>query len=325
MSRLPGHTDISALVHVVARCRAIRPDVIHGHGSKGGFYARLGGVLSGARSAARCYTPHGGSFNYKPGTAVASVYMLVERLLARYTDIFLFESAYIGSRCAAHIGATAALKRIVFNGIGPAEGVPVRAAAAAVDFLYVGELRAAKGIDTLIDALAEVRRRRGRIPHTMLVGTGPEQKELGARAALRGVAAHVSFPGGMPAREAFRRGRILVVPSRAESMPYIIIEAAGARIPMIATDVGGIPEIFGPYRDRLIPCDNAGLLADAMLAELDQNEELRLLGAEQLAAFVTTRFSITNMVDAVIDGYRAALAGKGAAKGVAAHAISVSP
>lgn len=324
MTRLPGPNDISAIIHVMARCRAVQPDVVHGHGSKGGVYARMSGFLLGNRGSVRCYTPHGGSFNYKPGTAIATFYMGVEKLLAGNTDIFLFESAYIGRCFDAQVGATRALRNIVLNGIGPSETLPVPLALDPVDFLYVGELRAAKGIDTFIDALAEVGRRSGKMPRALLVGTGPEQQELGARAAAHGLAGHVSFPGAMPAREAFTRGRILVVPSRAESLPYIVIEAAGAHIPMIATDVGGIPEIFGPYHDRLIPCDDAGRLAEAMLCELGRDETQRRARAEELATFVTARFSIANMVDAVIDGYRAALAAKHADRNVAARALQIS-
>jgi glycosyltransferase involved in cell wall biosynthesis len=325
MTRLPSPADVAALIHVAQRCHATKPDVIHGHGSKGGLYARLGPTLCRDHDGVRCYTPHGGSFNYKPGSPAASLYMLAERLLARNTDIFLFESAYIGRRCEAHIGDTPALKQIVLNGITPAEAQPVPTADDAVDFLYVGELRAAKGIDTLIDALAEVGRRRGRTPSALLVGTGPDQNELTARAALRGVASQVRFPGAMPARDAFARGRTLVVPSRAESLPYIVIEAAAARIPMIATDVGGIPEIFGPYSDRLIPCDDAGRLADAMEAELEDTNDRRRCAAADLGDHVVARFSITNMVDSVIDGYRAALARKKAAISTPAHPLSVSP
>ncbi len=54
----------------------------------------------------------------------------------------------------------------------------------------------------------------------------------------------------MPARRAFALGRILVVPSRAESLPYIVLEGAAAGIPMIATAVGDIGEIFGPECSR---------------------------------------------------------------------------
>lgn len=74
MSRNPGFDDIGAFAHVIARSRACAPDVIHGHGSKGGLYARLPGLWS--KSAVRAYTPHGGSFNYRPGSRAHQVYML---------------------------------------------------------------------------------------------------------------------------------------------------------------------------------------------------------------------------------------------------------
>ena len=77
----------------------------------------------------------------------------------------------------------------------------------------------------------------------------------------------------MPVREAFKLGRVLVVPSRAESMPYVVLEAAGARVPMIATDVGGIPEIFGPYRDRLGPADDPADLQARIEATLAMPED----------------------------------------------------
>ena len=82
-----------------------------------------------------------------------------------------------------------------------------------------------------------------------------------------GVADRLSFPGVMPFREAMALGRILVVPSRAELLPYVVLEAAAARVPMIATDVGGIPEIFGPFSDRLGPCGDAADLARRMAGD----------------------------------------------------------
>ena len=97
----------------------------------------------------------------------------------------------------------------------------------------------------------------------------------------------------MPVREAFKLGRILVVPSRAESLPYVVLEAAGARVPLISTDVGGIPEIFGPYRDRLGPCDDPrrSLRAHARDAAPVRKPSANAQAAE-LAAYVATHFSI---------------------------------
>ena len=183
--------------------------------------------------------------------------MLAERALAPLTDVFLFESAYIAGRFDAFVGAANGVRRIVANGIGAAEFAPVAPNADAADLLYVGELRAAKGIDTLLEAialrrpLARPRPARG----ARRLGPGPGRADRSWRKRL-GVAPFVSFPGPMPVREAFRLGRMLVVPSRAESMPYVVLEAAGARVPMIATNVGGIPEIYGPFRDRLGPPDD---------------------------------------------------------------------
>ena len=67
----------------------------------------------------------------------------------------------------------------------------------------------------------------------------------------------------MPARQAFALARIIVVPSRAEAMPYIVLEALAAGMPMIASAVGGIPEIFGPGSPALVRPD-AGEIAAAM-------------------------------------------------------------
>ena len=204
MARLPGPTDISVLAHVIARCRATRPDVVHGT-------ARRAASTRGSRHSVgrpdwvRCYTPHGGRFNYRPGTAIATLYMAAEKLLARNTDISCSRAPYRPllrgpGRCDAGLAAHRA------NGIGPAETLPVEPAADAADFLYVGELRSAKGIDTLIEALAEVGRRRAAARARCSSARGRSEQELGARAGARGIADHVRFPGAMPAREAFRAG-----------------------------------------------------------------------------------------------------------------------
>ncbi len=145
-----------------------------------------------------------------------------------------------------------------------------------------------------------------------MVGSGPDQEALAEQARARGLSSDITFPGAMPAREAFRRGRILLVPSRAESLPYVVLEAAGAAVPMVSTNVGGIPEIFGPLADRLIPCNDANRLAEAMLAMHALTEDERRQQAMELRAFVQSRFHISSMADAVINGYRDALNAKGA-------------
>lgn len=308
MRRPPHPSDLANLVKINRHLRQAKPDVVHGHGAKGGFYARGTGFLPDAVPAIRAYTPHGGSFNQAPGSAKHRLYMKVERWLARRTDVLLFESAYIGQRFDAFIGDTSVLKRVVPNGIAPAEFIPVTPERGAADFVYVGELRAAKGIDTLISALAEVGRRLSSRPRLVLVGSGPDAEALRQQAASLGLSDQIDMPGQMPARNAFARGRINIVPSRSESLPYVVLEAAGAHMPIISTDVGGIPEIFGPYRERLIPCNDAQVLANAMQLMLQSSERSRATAADELATYVQGRFSFENMVAAVIAGYRDAMA-----------------
>jgi len=305
--RNPGPGDLVAMARFSAFLRRAAPDVVHGHGSKGGLYARLS-AIAGPAGATRAYTPHGGSFNYRPGTAVNRAYMLAERALAPLTDVFLFESAYIAGRFDALVGARNGVRRIVANGLSPSEFFESKPNDDAADLLYVGELRAAKGIDTLLEAIARVGRARGLIPRAVLVGSGPDEAALGELAQRLGIGDFVAFAGQLPAHEAFKRGRTLVVPSRAESMPYIVLEAAAARMPMIATDVGGIPEIYGPYRHRLGRSDDPGDLQARIEAMLAKPEAERRAEAADLAGHVADRFSIQTMVNAVMAGYAEARA-----------------
>jgi glycosyltransferase involved in cell wall biosynthesis len=328
MQRNPHAFDLVNALRIAAHAGAVNADVVHGHGSKGGLYARLPGFVSALmpkrNRPIRAYTPHGGSFNYRSHASVERLYMQVERQLAKATDIFLFESGFIAKCSAEHIGEVAALTRVVPNGLGPAEFVPVEPAADAADLVYVGELRAAKGIDTLIDALALLTQKLGKTPRLVLVGSGPDEAKLTARAAAQGVGSAVTLAGVLPARQAFQLGRILVVPSRAESLPYIVLEAAGACMPMVATNVGGIGEIFGPYKDRLICPDNSELLAKTLCAFMARDSGELRDGAERLAAFVETKFKISDMADAVLAGYGDAIARKAQARPVPAQFLARS-
>ena len=306
--RNPHPGDALAIAHFVKKVNELRPDVVHGHGSKGGLYARLPGLWRASGGPVRAYTPHGGSFNYRPGSLAHRVFMTTEKLLTLSTDVFLFESAYIAGRFDAFVGAKSAVRRIVANGVSAAEFVPVAANPDAADFLYVGELRAAKGIDTFLEAISLARTKLGAIPSAVLVGSGPDKDVLLAQAQGLGIAHRLSFPGPLPVREAFKLGRFMVVPSRAESLPYVVLEAAGAHVPLISTNVGGIPEIFGPYRDRLGPCDNPADLCARMLAMLARPQAKREAQAADLAAYVSTHFSIRAMVDSVMQGYAEAAA-----------------
>src|ERR1700751_3690499 len=89
MSRHLGGSDGTAVRRVEQAIRGSGADVVHGHGAKGGAYARLAGTR-----ALRAYTPHGGSLHFDPRTPIGFVYVTLERALLRRTDLILFESVY---------------------------------------------------------------------------------------------------------------------------------------------------------------------------------------------------------------------------------------
>lgn len=303
MPRQLGFSDISSTRHVAQRIGVGAPDVVHGHGAKGAAYARLAIRRHGPL---RVYTPHGGSLLYRPGTPVGAFYRTLEKLLQPSTDLFLFESAFIARLYEAKVGRPKALARIVPNGVAPAEFDEVPLKSGATDILYIGELRRLKGVDLLIDAIAGLRDKGTRLSAT-IVGDGKSREELKQQVSERGLQDAVRFFLPMPAREAFALGRIMVVPSRAESFPYIVLEAAAAGKPLVVTKVGGIADMFGPLADRLIGPDDVGALEAAIGRAVNQNEST-MADARLLRERVRTTFSLDEMVDGGLKAYRDALA-----------------
>jgi glycosyltransferase involved in cell wall biosynthesis len=169
-------------------------------------------------------------------------------------------------------------------------------------------LRTLKGADVLLAAIALLRD--NGLPLTAtIVGAGTARDELERQAEQSGLTAAVRFIPPTPAREAFALGRIMVVPSRAESFPYIVLEAAAAGKPLIATRVGGIPDIFGPLADRLIPPDDRNALAHKLTEAINQPHTISEAAA-LLRERVRTTFSLDDMVECGIGAYRAAIAAR---------------
>lgn len=302
MQRHLGFGDFAAAMHTTRRAAAMQADVLHGHGAKGAAYARL--ALAG-KGAIRAYTPHGGSLFFTNNTLAGFVYLGLEKILKPRTDLFLFESAYSGDVFRRKIGEPGGIVRVVHNGVSRAEFAAVELASDATDVIFIGELRKIKGIDVLIDAIAQLRRE-GRQVTATLVGAGPDRQALVDQVARLGLTDAIRFPGAMPARKAQALGRLMVIPSRAESLPYVVLEAAAAAKPLITTRVGGIPEIYGPLSAALIPAGHVEALARAIATAMDAPEETAAT-AQALQARVAQSFSVDTMVDGVLAAYDQAL------------------
>jgi glycosyltransferase involved in cell wall biosynthesis len=316
MSRHIGASDFFAVRHVSQRAKAVAANVIHGHGAKGGAYARLGVTPSPTdRKTIRVYTPHGGSLHFRWGSPTGLVYLNAERALISRTDLFLFESAYgrdvFKAKISDKIGEPQSLVRVVHNGVTDDEFQPIVVGQGATDLLFIGELRLLKGVDVLIAAIRQLaqegRRVDGRKVTATIVGDGPDRAQFEREVGKHGLGERVQFAGAKPARQAFTLGRLLIVPSRAESLPYIVLEAAAAGVPMIATQVGGIPEIFGPDAGALVAPGDPAALAQA-ISQAMQDRGARHSASLRLKTRLRALFSADAMTDAILAAYREALA-----------------
>jgi glycosyltransferase involved in cell wall biosynthesis len=304
--REPSPFDFVTWARFMRMVSQLKPDVLHGHGAKAGAFLRM---RSASKEAIRVYTPHGGSLHYPLSTIKGQLYSRLERALMNSTELFLFESAFARDTYQRMIGVPNGLVRTVFNGVTAGEFDPIARADDATDVAYVGEFRHIKGADLLVDAVARLRADGKNVTLT-LGGDGEEMAHLKAQVSRLNLGEAVRFIGHVKARYGFSKGSLLVVPSRGDSMPYVVIEAAAAGVPMIAANVGGIPEIFGPdHADALFAPNIAGAMADAIEAALDDLEGAQAR-AKSLRERIFLHFSQKAMVEGVLAGYRDAFANR---------------
>jgi len=299
--REPGPADILVWMQFARLIRQLNPDVLHGHGAKAGAFVRMRGR---SQDVIRVYTPHGGSLHFPLDTIKGGIYSRLERALKNNTELFLFESAFARDTYQRTIGTPNGLVRCVFNGVTADEFDPITRADDATDVVYVGEFRHIKGADLLVDAVARLHAD-GKPVTLTLAGDGEEMDALKTQVEKLGLCHSVRFIGHVKARDGFSKGRLLVVPSRGDSMPYVVIEAAAAGIPLVAANVGGIPEILGAHSEALFAPNVVGAIADAIESALDDPAAAQAR-ARALRERVFLHFSQKAMVEGVMTGYRSA-------------------
>ncbi len=301
-----GPGDLISAWRAYRRLAPLRPDVVHGHGAKGGVFGRLVGTVLrlAGHPVVRLYCPHGGSLHYDAASARGRVFFAIERFFERMTDGLVFVSRYEADQYAAKVGKPRVPCRVVHNGLRPDEFEPVATEAGGRDFLFIGTIRDLKGPDVFLKALTRLNQRNEAPVTAHMVGDGDDKPAMEALARDLGLTgAEIAFHPSMPARTAFAKAECVVVPSLAESLPYIVLEAVAAAKPTLASNVGGIPEILGGEPALLVPPGDPAALADAMgrmLADVTGAAQDATRRAQALRA----RFSTAAMAGDIASFYR---------------------
>jgi glycosyltransferase involved in cell wall biosynthesis len=262
--------DVAALVRLRAGLASRRSDVVHAHGVRAGAFAALAIATLPRRSRpALAVTVH----NAPPASGTSRIiYSVLERICARRADIALCASADLVTRMRAR-GADAEQ----FDVPAPRRPAPTAGeiAAARTDMgaderpvvLAVARLAPQKGLDVLISAADQWRNRKPQ-PRTVIAGAGPLAANLLAQAGRSGADVVLLGPrDDVPALLA--AADVVVVPSRWEARALVIQEAMRAGRPVVATRVGGTPELAGADGAILVPPEDPAALAEAVAAVLD--------------------------------------------------------
>ena len=264
--------DLRAIASLRRLTGAGAPDVVHAHGVRAGALAAIAVAFARSRPAL-IVTIH----NAPPaGGLTGAIYRVLELVVARNAGSVLCVSADLedrmraaGARRVGH-AVVPAVRISLTDGVSAETRAAIRAELGVVPgqaiVLAVGRLAAQKGFGLLLDTAA----RWGDIqpePLLVIVGEGPLAAGLESRAAslrltVRFTGQRADVPALLAAADVF------VLPSVWEGQPLILQEALRAGVPIVATRVGGIPELAGEDAAILVPPGDAQDLADAVRAVL---------------------------------------------------------
>ena len=152
--------------------------------------------------------------------------------------------------------------------------------------LFAGSLIERKGVRTLIEAMAYVRRRHPAY-RLVLIGDGPQREELESIARRRHSQESVHFTGSLSPEEVarwMRRAELFVLPSFEEGQGVALLEALASGTPCVGGAAGGIPELLSPAWGELVPPGDATALGKAVLGLLDHADRRREMGQAAAAA-----------------------------------------
>ena len=264
----PGN-DPRAPLRLARILRSVRADVLHTH--HWGVF--LEGVVAGlmAGTPTMVHTVHGLYMDYPEGalrrTKIALRHWLERRSVAYCRHIVCVSEDLI-RHCRTDIGIPARILVTIVNGVdhGNPEQRPKPPEPHEFVFASVGRLALVKNQRLLITAFAAALRRQGNL-RLLLAGDGPERDALEALVAAERVVANVEFLGVVANVEGvLGRADAFVLSSQSEGMPMAVLEAMRARLPILATRVGGLPSVVDEgLTGLLVEAGNANALMEGML------------------------------------------------------------
>lgn len=305
MRTAPGLSDISSIIRLRRYLKENGPfDIVHGHSSKGGALARMAALATGVR---KIYTPHAFyTMNPALGTFKRGIYGMIERVLARYaTDVVISVSE---DELAHAVGENlpAGKIKLVVNGVSAPNAQKLahdrkeaRSWLGVSDSTFVigfvGRLDYQKAPERLVN-LAMHLKDSGRDIQFVVLGSGAQASELKGMIGRCGLGSDVHLLGDESGEDFMPAFDMFLLTSRYEAMPYVLLEALAAHLPIVSTEVGGARTVIEDgVNGYIVPQqDNLELMQDRVLALYDQPDLRKRF--QTASASRVLKFSDENMV-----------------------------
>jgi glycosyltransferase involved in cell wall biosynthesis len=301
-----------AFLGLVRALQQLRPVIVHSHGARSNVYTRLAARYAGVPVVVS--TVHNSLFDYEVAGWRRALYVLAERVTSPLADRVVAVSQAIARDLVERYRIDAARTVVVHNGIDAWAFRPARDAATVRAEMRVprgrrvivmaGRMTPQKGWDVLLEAAARLTAVRDDL-FWLLVGDGPLRAALTRRAGDLGVRA--CFAGARAdMADVLGCADVVVLASRSEGLPFTLLEAMALGKPVVATRVGGVPEVVEDGRSgRLVPPQDPAALASAVAAVLAAPDAVAM-GARGRAR-VETAFTLDAMVRGIERVYATAL------------------
>ena len=269
---------------------ARRPDVLHLISTKAGLVGRLAGWRLGLWTV---YAPH--CWAFEMDSPLRGLYRLVEQALRPRTRRLVAVCSH-EVREALRLGYWRGKISRVYNGVAPLAEMPPRKPVR--DIVFIGRAVRQKGIDLLPAILARLREIR---PATTMAVLSDVSGPL--RSQLESMGAEIlPYAGETAAAEALSSSRVLLMPSRWEAFPYLVLEAFQRGAAVVASEVGGIPEaVEDGVNGLLVPPGNVNATSSALLRLLWNPDEAEILA--ERAWKTPARFPLSAMLDGIERAY----------------------
>ncbi|MBI2047948.1 MAG: glycosyltransferase family 4 protein [Parcubacteria group bacterium] len=308
--------DIRTFFALISILKKERPDIIHLNSSKAGILGTIAGRIADVPRI--IFTSHGWAFNEQRPFWQKIFFFLIHAKTVLFSYVAIAVSEKTKGQIITRMPFLKKKIRVIYNGI---KRVNLKTREESRNFLSsknniltqkknslwigtIAELHPTKGIIYAIEAIKEII---SETPHIIyiIMGDGEQREELEETIQTLGLQNNIFLLGFVPdASQYLSAFDMFLVPSISEALSYAVLEAGNAKLPVVATRVGGIPEIIENKKNGLlIPSRNAHAIS-LSLSYIIKNKKKRSLYGEKLFNTIKNKFSFAQMLQKTIEIYK---------------------